>query len=187
MTLTDQQNEQQLPGRISGQATELVYNRKMAKKKISAAKKYDWDQGIGFLVADISRLMTTQYNRLVKPVGLTSSQWRVIIHLHRQDGLTQSELATLLTVGKVSVGGLIDRLEHSGWIERRADEKDRRSNRIFLTEKGHEVDKEMISAGIQLAKQTLNNLTKDESMILQSLLNAVRENLISLEAKKTAK
>ena len=162
-----------------------VYNRAMAKKKKrSAGKQFDWDRGIGFLVADIARLMTTQYNRMAKPVGLTRSQWRVIIHLHRQDGLTQSELATLLTVGKVSIGGLIDRLEHSGWIERRADEKDRRSKRIFLTRKGHEVDEEMISAGVKLAKQTLHNLNGDERMILESLLTAVRGNLIELESKK---
>ena len=87
----------------------------------------------------------------------------------------------------MSVGGLIDRLEHNGWIERRTDEKDRRSNRIFLTEKGHEVDREMILAGVKLAKQTLNNLTKDESIMLQSLLSAVRGNLLDLESNKPTK
>ena len=165
----------------------LVYNPTMSKKKKRRAKQFDWDRGIGFLVADITRLMTTQYNRLMKPAGLTRSQWRVIIHLHRQDGLTQSELATLLTVGKVSIGGLIDRLEHSGWIERRTDEKDRRSNRVFLTDKGHEVDKDMVTAGVKLAKQTLNNLTDDERVQLNSLLSAVRNNLLELDTEKTKK
>ena len=65
--------------------------------------RFDWDRGIGFLVTDIARLLTTQYNRLVKPTGLTRSQWRMIVQLHRRDGLSQSELATLLTVGKVSI------------------------------------------------------------------------------------
>ena len=185
--MDDQSSVQQVSPQDLSQPKNLLYNCEMPKKKRRAAKPFDWDQGIGFLVADIARLMTTQYNRLVKPVGLTSAQWRVIIHLHRQDGLTQSELATLLTVGKVSVGGLIDRLEHSGWIERRADEKDRRSNRVFLTKKGHAVDKEMISAGIKLAKRTLNNLTEDESLMLQSLLTAVRGNLVDLEKNKPSK
>jgi DNA-binding MarR family transcriptional regulator len=175
------------PAASLSRSANLVYTSAMAKKKRKVAKQFDWDRGIGFLTTDIARLMTTQYNRLAKPVGLTRSQWRVIIHLHRQDGLTQSELATLLTVGKVSIGGLIDRLEHSGWIERRADERDRRSNRIFLTKKGHELDKEMISAGAKLAKQTLKNLTDDESMMLESLLSAVRANLLELESKKPKK
>ena len=161
-----------------GRTAELTYTAGMAKKKGRPAKQVDWDRGIGFLVADITRLMTTQYNRLVKPLGLTRSQWRLIVQLHRQDGLTQSELANLLAVGKVSVGGLIDRLEQSGWIERRNDAKDRRTNRIFLTDKAHEVDKEIVSAGVKLAKQTLNGLTDDESLALESLLGAVRSNLL---------
>ena len=158
----------------------------MAKKKGRAAKQIDWDRGIGFLVADIARLMTTEYNRLVKPIGLTKSQWRLIVHLHRQDGLTQSELANLLAVGKVSVGGLIDRLEQSRWIERRSDAKDRRTNRIYLTKKAHAVDKEIISAGVKLAKQTLKDLTDDESLMLESLLGAVRRNLLELESTHTS-
>ena len=68
----------------AGRNDDLAYTREMAKKKGRAAKQIDWDRGIGFLVADIARLMTTEYNRLVKPIGLTKSQWRLIVHLHRQ-------------------------------------------------------------------------------------------------------
>ena len=152
-------------------------------KKINP-QQFDWYRGIGFLVTDIARLMTTKYNRLAKPTGLTRAQWRVIIQLHRKDGLTQSELATLLTVGKVSIGGLIDRLEHSGWVERRTNEGDRRSNLIHLTKKGHAVDSKMINAGRKLAKQTLKDLSKDENVLLESLLRAVRDNLLEVEKEK---
>ncbi|MDA1073780.1 MAG: MarR family transcriptional regulator [Proteobacteria bacterium] len=143
--------------------------------------RFVWDRGIGFLVTDIARLLTTQYNRLVKPTGLTRSQWRMIVQLHRKDGLTQSELATLLTIGKVSVGGLIDRLEHSGWIERREDEHDRRSNRIYLTKQGRDFDSMMIDASQELAKITFKDLTEDEIVIFESLLSGVRQNLLDAE------
>jgi DNA-binding MarR family transcriptional regulator len=143
--------------------------------------RFDWDRGIGFLVTDIARLLTTQYNRLVKPTGLTRSQWRMIVQLHRRDGLSQSELAILLTVGKVSVGGLIDRLEHSGWIERREDQNDRRSNRIYLTKKGRDIDKQMIDASEELAKVIFKDLTEDEILLFESLLTGVRQNLLDAE------
>lgn len=159
----------------------------MAKKKKKASRRFDWDRGIGFLVADIARLMTTQYNRSAKPVGLTQAQWRVIIHLHRQDGLTQSELANLLTVGKVSAGGLVDRLEQSGWVERRTNEQDGRSNRVFLTRKGHEVDREMIAAGTKLEKEATAVLTVDERLQLESLLRAVRTNLIEMDSEANSR
>jgi MarR family transcriptional regulator for hemolysin len=136
------------------------------------------DLGIGYLVTDIARLMTTQYNRIMKPTGLTRAQWRVIIQLNRRNGQTQSELAHVLDMGKVSVGGLIDRLEESHWIERRADPKDRRANRIYLTNKADEINDEMTKTGHMLIDQTLRNLSTDERETLINLLIAVKRNLL---------
>jgi MarR family transcriptional regulator for hemolysin len=145
-------------------------------------EKYQLDHNIGFLVNDISRLMSTEYNKIMKPLGLTRAQWRVVVHLHRKDGLTQSQLAELLGAGKVSVGGLIDRLEHSGWIERRDDPQDRRSNRVFLTEKGRAIEKEMEKTGRELTSQTLRNLGSDERAQLVDLLIAVKNNLLEIDS-----
>jgi MarR family transcriptional regulator for hemolysin len=145
-------------------------------------EKYQLDHNIGFLVNDISRLMSTEYNKIMKPLGLTRAQWRVVVHLHRKDGLTQSQLAELLGSGKVSVGGLIDRLEHSGWIERRDDPQDRRSNRVFLTEKGRAIEKEMEKTGRELTSQTLRNLGSDERAQLVDLLIAVKNNLLEIDS-----
>ena len=146
--------------------------------------KYDLDHNIGFLVTDISRLIGTEYNRIMKPLGLTRAQWRLIVHLHRQDGMTQSELAELLDVGKVSAGGLIDRLEHSGWVERRADPTDRRSNRVHLTKKGRAIEKKMGSTGAELTRQTLRNLGPDERAQLVDLLIAVKNNLLEIDTSR---
>lgn len=113
----------------------------------------------------------------MKPLGLTRAQWRVIVFLHREDGLTQSELARLLEVGKVSMGGLIDRLEHSGWIERRSDPHDRRNNLIHLTSKGREIEGAMIDTARKLGDQTFKNLDDDKRALLVNLLIAVKDNL----------
>ncbi len=144
--------------------------------------KYQLDHNIGFLVNDISRLISTEYNKIMKPLGLTRAQWRVIVHLHRSDGLTQSELAELLDVGKVSVGGLIDRLEHSDWVERRDDPQDRRSNRVYLTRKGRAIEKKMEKTGRELTRQTLRDLGPDERAQLVDLLIAVKNNLLEIES-----
>ena len=144
--------------------------------------KYQLDHNIGFLVNDISRLITTEYNKIMKPLGLTRAQWRVIVHLHRSDGLTQSDLAELLDVGKVSVGGLIDRLEHSDWVERRDDPQDRRSNLVYLTKKGRAIEKEMEKTGRELTRQTLRELGPDERAQLVDLLIAVKNNLLEIES-----
>jgi DNA-binding MarR family transcriptional regulator len=90
----------------------------------------------GFLIHDISRLRRTITDRALKPLGITRSQWWVLAFLSRRDGMTQTALAIDLELTKVAIGGLIDRMEASGIVERRADAADGRAKRIYLTKAG---------------------------------------------------
>jgi len=147
----------------------------------SSLDRQIFDRNIGFLVSDIARLIGVEYNRIMKPIGLTTPQFRMIIHLQREDGVTQSHLANILAVGKVSTSSLIDRLEQSGWIERRPDPNDRRSNLIYLTEKGHGIENRMLDTGKALTKQTLKNLDAKQRSTLIDLLVTVKANLLEVE------
>ena len=147
-----------------------------------ALEKKILNRNIGFLVSDIARLIGVEYNRIMKPMGLTTPQFRMIMQLQREDGVTQSRLANILAVGKVSTSGLIDRLEQSGWIERRPDPNDRRSNLIYLTDQAHAIEKRMLDTGKSLTKQTLKNLTPTQRTDLIDLLITVKENLLEVES-----
>ena len=56
----------------------------------------DLSRNFGFILNDVARLMRTAFDRRVKALGLTRSQWWVLNHLFRNDGVTQSELADIL-------------------------------------------------------------------------------------------
>lgn len=90
----------------------------------------------GFLIHDVSRLRRIVIDRALKPVGITRSQWWVLSFLGRRDGMTQTALATDLDLTKVAIGGLLDRMETSGFVERRADQRDGRIKRVYLTTAG---------------------------------------------------
>ena len=90
----------------------------------------------GFLIHDVSRLRRIVVDRALKPLGLTRSQWWVLAFLSRRDGMTQTALAADLDLTKVAIGGLVDRMEAVGLVERRADKRDARARRIFLTRAG---------------------------------------------------
>ena len=104
------------------------------------------DFRIGFLVHDVSRMRRTLFDQAMKPLGITRSQWWVLSQLsrHSREGMLQTELARDLDVGKVTVGGLIDRLEASGYVKRTPDASDRRAKRIVITEQGRVVLKQMV-------------------------------------------
>ena len=93
----------------------------------------DDERHIGFLISDVARLMRTAFDRRVRRLGLTRSQWLVINRLHRHPGATQSELADMLEVEKATAGRMVDRMEKKGWVVRRPDAADRRVNRLHLT------------------------------------------------------
>lgn len=90
----------------------------------------------GFLIHDVSRLRRVVVDRALKPLGITRSQWWVLVFLSRRDGMTQTALAADLELTKVAIGGLLDRMEAAGFVERRADHNDGRARRVYLTRAG---------------------------------------------------
>ena len=111
------------------------------------------ERHIGFLISDVARLMRTAFDRRVRRLGLTRSQWLVINRLHRRPGATQSELAEMLEVEKATAGRMVDRMEKKGWVVRRADAADRRVNRLFLT-----ADADLIQVQLaQIADRTVDH------------------------------
>lgn len=90
----------------------------------------------GFLIHDVSRIRRVVVDRALKPLGITRSQWWVLAFLSRRDGMTQTALAADLDLTKVAIGGLLDRLEAGGYVERRLDPNDARARRVYLSRNG---------------------------------------------------
>ena len=121
------------------------------------------ERHIGFLISDVARLMRTAFDRRVRALGLTRSQWLVINRLHRRPGATQSELAEMLEVEKATAGRMVDRMEKKGWVVRRADAGDRRVNRLHLTQ-------EALLIQVRLAQ--IADRTVDDALALLSAARA---------------
>ncbi|WP_227076395.1 MarR family winged helix-turn-helix transcriptional regulator [Acidocella sp. KAb 2-4] len=133
----------------------------------------------GYLVHDVSRIRRTVMDQVFRPLGVTRSQWSILTTLSRggNDGMTQVDLARLLEVGKVTVGGLVDRLEATGHVERRADASDRRIKRVFITKQGYDVLQQMIDVATKLNERTLSNVSREDRLICEDVLFKVKQNL----------
>lgn len=143
----------------------------------SARFREDLSRNFGFILNDVARLMRTTFDRRVKALGLTRSQWWVLNHLFRNDGLTQSELAVLLEVEKPSLGRLLDRLEAKGWVRRVADAGDRRLRRVYLTEEVQPAIKTMRAAAAEVRREALSGLAAEEQERFVDILLAIKSNL----------
>lgn len=145
----------------------------------ASTEAIDWELRLGFLIHDVSRLRRSAFDRCLKPLNVTRSQWWVLAYLSREDGMTQSQLAEELDLGKVAVGGLIDRLEKSGLVRRDADASDRRVNRVFLEPKSKTLINRMRKVNHQLNEQILEGLTEVKIEAAASTLRAMKKNLLA--------
>lgn len=152
--------------------------RKASAKKVADSE--NWDQRLGFLMHDVSRLRRTVFDEFMKPLGVTRSQWWVLAHLSRHDGMIQSDLANVLELGKAALGGLVDRLEASGVVERRSDEIDRRAKRVYLSVKGLQLISEMRGKSHEMSERMLEGLDGASRRALSDLLLQVKKNLLSI-------
>jgi DNA-binding MarR family transcriptional regulator len=139
---------------------------------------------LGFLVHDVSRLRRTVLDKALKPLGITRSQWWVLSNLSRHSSheMMQTELAKVLDVGKVALGGLLDRLEAAGYIERRADPIDRRAKRIVMTREGEALLEKMREHGQKLNRETMTGVSAAEVAIAEDILHRMKKRLIEMDA-----
>ncbi|MBN3788517.1 MarR family transcriptional regulator [Burkholderia sp. Ac-20353] len=155
----------------------------------ASAKTHDeenWDQRLGFLMHDVSRLRRIVFDEFMRPLGVTRSQWWVLAYLSRHDGMIQSDLANVLELGKAALGGLIDRLEASGSIERRPDDTDRRVKRVYLTPAGAHIVKQMRLKNHEMNERILAGLEYEQRQNLADMLMHVKRNLASLKRDSEA-
>jgi DNA-binding MarR family transcriptional regulator len=139
----------------------------------------DWELRLGFLIHDVSRLRRSAFDRCLKPLNVTRSQWWVLAYLSREDGMTQSQLAEELDLGKVAVGGLIDRLEKSGLVRREADASDRRVNRVFLEPKSKQLITKMRKVSHRMNAQILEGLVDERLESTALTLDQMKRNLLT--------
>lgn len=92
-----------------------------------------------FLVSQLGLQSAQRFTAALAPLGITPNRFGVLVHLARQEGRTQQELATALGLHRNSMVGMIDDLEERGLVERRRHPDDRRAYAIHLTPAAHAV------------------------------------------------
>ena len=138
-------------------------------------------RSFGFLMHDVSRLMRKSFDRRASAIGLTRSQWRVLAHLSRNEGVKQAGLAEILEIKPITLARLLDRLGANGWVERRSDPNDKRARRLFLTAKARPILVELREVALSVREEALSGFDAAEQDRLIDQLRAVKENLLAAD------
>ena len=140
-------------------------------------RKLDLSDSLGMLVFLTSKsLERLAEAEMKKRLGLTSSQWKIIMALNLSDGLSQKELAEKIYVDGSTLVPIIDKMELDGLVERRQDPNDRRNNRIFLTKKSGSVVDSIIEIILELRKIIYNELSQEELESAKKTMKKIIDN-----------
>ena len=136
------------------------------------------------LLTDSQSAMARIFEHRARHMGLTRAQWRVLSGLYGHGGMTQTELSDLISVARSPLGKVVDKLEASGYVERRPDPHDRRINRLYVTDAVTPLLEPTRTLLRELEEAVLTDLPADESFVEQ--LKLVRDKLTDLVAQELA-
>jgi len=111
------------------------------------------------------------------PNDLAHMEVKALGFFARHPGATQSDLVTHSGRDKAQVARQIRALRERGLLDAQADEADRRSSRLSLSEQGRAVHAALHSNDGRLKEQALLGFKDDEKAALVELLARVRTNL----------
>ena len=114
-------------------------------------------------------------------VPLTPEQFMLIDLLWNQGEMTQQQLADQLQKDKNSVTKLVDAIEKKGFVIRRQNMHDRRSNTLILTEKANQLKPGAKQKGIDILDQMLEGISEEELRVFLATLHKLNENMTITE------
>lgn len=135
------------------------------------------DETLGFLLADVSRLMRRAFEERLAGNPLTLAQARALLYVSRNEGVRQVELADLLEIQPMTIARLIDQLAEQGLVERRPDPTDRRAYRIHLTREAAPQLATIQAAGAAVRAEAMRGLSQEEAAMVVSAVKKMRANL----------
>ena len=88
--------------------------------------------------------MIYRHNRIymdsrLEELHLQSGQYTYLLYLYHHDGQKQDDIVKTLRIDKAGTTRALHKLEKNGYIFRKPDEKDRRGNLVYLTEKAWQI------------------------------------------------
>ncbi len=137
-------------------------------------------RNFGFLLKDVSRLYSLNFERHAVELSLTLAQCKVLCYLQRNEGISQARLAYLTDTDPMTLVRILDHMEKDDLIERRADPGDRRARRLFLKAAATPVLQEIWRLSDRARAETFSGLSVADRTQLVNLMQRIHSNLDAL-------
>jgi DNA-binding MarR family transcriptional regulator len=111
----------------------------------------------------------------LRPLGMATAHYALLISVHTEPGLTGAELARRLGVTPQAVASLVTRLEKNGQLERREHPRHRHVQELHLTDAGCEALRLADRVIVDIEQRIAEELGVEDVAQLRALLDRVAD------------
>lgn len=134
-------------------------------------------QSLPSMIGNVRKAMRREFEERAAPIDITVPQLLVLKRLWEGDGILTSVLTTEINCDGGTATGILDRLETKGYLRRERCTHDRRAVRLFLTQKGRELEGPVTALADEVSEKMLRGFTGAEREQLFTALERVERNL----------
>lgn len=124
---------------------------------------------LGKFIMIIGKNHSIYWNNNLERYDINSSQLHLIFEINRENEINQDKIASRCNLDKGVVARNIQKLEKKGLILREVDEKNRRQNKISLTDEGKKIANKSYKVLNNWENKVLNNKSIDIDVLKENL------------------
>jgi MarR family transcriptional regulator, organic hydroperoxide resistance regulator len=121
--------------------------------------------------------LTSYVKNKLAPFNIAPEQNLIMMLLWEHDGLSQNEISIKLNKDKTNIARMAHGLEQKGFVKRAMCPKDRRVQRLFLTESGQQLEGHIRPIAEAFNEAICQNITHEELDQVRRILSKMRANL----------
>lgn len=138
---------------------------------------FESDNSIAFLIAKTRNILKNEFEKELKPYGISYAQRVILIRLSEKDALTQKELAQDTYFEQSNMTLMLDKLEQKGLIRRVPKENDRRAYLVTITPEGLKLRETLVALGDRVIEKAFHGVDQHQKEELAHLLHTLYSNL----------
>jgi len=144
----------------------------------------DREQSIGRWISILYRIGQLYIGSELEQYQIGKGQHAFLCALYQRNGIRQGELASMLSMDKGTVTHALIKLEQAGYIVRQRDQRDRRINLVYLTDKAKNIEELLFDVLASWTETLADGLTEEERSQTLTMLRRMAENATTVLAQR---
>ena len=142
-------------------------------------KVFPQEESLGYWVYRVQTQSVASLRRTFQAAGfdITPEQWTILARLREEQGISQSRLGEKTLKDRHNITRIINLLEKKGAVERKPDPTDKRIYKLFLTERGQNIQDELSAVTLRHARLRFKGIRPEDLARLRGLLGLISDNL----------